>query len=175
MKFNFENLNNQTRQLMIEEIKSDIDNGRLYFSKRFNDTGHQIYPQLLIDSVNKGDEQTLAAALKSNNCFASKEDRKTKNEITQVNVPENANHVLAESEFNRFYIRAIAMTAIQSGRSLQVYRARHSDKPRAESEMIIGKNVDASKLLSDLRNNVGVDTALGLPLGPNSGLTVKLT
>lgn len=82
---------------------------------------------------------------------------------------------MADSEFNRFYIRGLALRAINSGETLTIYRARHSDNPRQESEAMIGKRIEAHKLLMDLRNNIGTDTAFGLPPGPNSGLSVKLT
>lgn len=175
MKFNFENLDEQTRELMASEIKSDIERDRLYFSKRFNGNGHRIYVELLLDAVNGGDEETLATSLKSNNCFADKEARNGKNGITYAKVPETANQTLADSEFNRFYIRGLALRAISSGQSLTIYRARQSDNPRQESEAMIGKQIDAHKLLTDLQDNIGTDTALGLPPGPNSGLSVKLT
>ena len=102
MKFNFENLDEETRELMASEIKTDIDNERLYFSKRFNENGLRMYAELLLDAVSRGDEETLATSLKSNNCFEVKEARNGKNGITYVKVPETANQTLADSEFNRF-------------------------------------------------------------------------
>ena len=174
MKFNFENLDQKTRDLMISEIKIDIDNNQLYISKRFNENGNRLYVDILLDSVRNGDEETLATALKVKNCFAEKETRNGKNGITYAKVPETANQTLADSEFNRFYMRGLSQRAIRTGQSLTIYRARHSDNPRAESEAMVGKTIDAQKLLRDLRKNIGTDTALGLPPGPNSGLSVKL-
>jgi len=174
MKFNFNNLDEQTREFMISEIKSDIDNERLYLSKRFNEKGIELYPNLLIDAVSSGDEETLAIALNDNDCFLDKEPRNGKNGITYAKVPVTASITLAESEFNRFYIRGLALKSQENKQRLRVYRARFSDNPRAESEMIIGNEVDADILLNDLRSNIGVDTALGLPSGPNSGLSVEL-
>ena len=46
--------------------------------------------------------------------------------------------------------------------------------PRPESEAKIGKTIAPQSLLDDLRKNIGVEPALGLPPGPNSGLSVKL-
>ena len=43
MKFNFENLDQKTRDLMISEIKIDIDNNQHYISKRFNEKGNRLY------------------------------------------------------------------------------------------------------------------------------------
>ncbi len=174
MKFNFVNFDDQTRKLMLDEVDYDINNHQLYFSKRFNDNGIRYYPDLLKKSITNGDEQSLAIALKANDCFKEQEERRTKSGVTMAKVPETANQTLAESEFNRFYIRALCIRAINSGQLLKIYRARHSDNPRSESELMIGKTIDAEKLLTDLRTNIGVDTALGLPPGPNSGLTVKI-
>ncbi len=174
MKFNFTNLDEQTRKLMLDEINLDINNNQLYFSKRFNATGIQLYADILQKSVTSGDEEHLAISLKQNGCFKDKEERRTKSGVTLVKVPETAHQTLAESEFNRFYIRALCLRAITNGQQLIIYRARHSDNPRIESEMMINKTIDPNKLLADLRQNIGVDTALGLPPGPNSGLTVKL-
>jgi hypothetical protein len=39
---------------------------------------------------------------------------------------------------------------------------------------MIGRRLNAQALLGDLRKHVGVDTALGLPPGPNSGLSGRL-
>jgi hypothetical protein len=174
MKFNFENLDNQTRELMSNEIKADVSAGRLYPSKRFNDKGVHLYPDLLQQSVIKGDEETLASALRANNCFKAEEERQTKKGVIMAKVPDNASQLVAEGEFNRFYIRALCLRATSNKQQLEIYRARHSDNPRVESEMLIGQSVDPEALLADLRKNVGVDTALGLPPGPNSGLSVKL-
>lgn len=175
MKFNFENLDQQTRDSMLAEIQFDIDNEKLYYSNRLSENGKKLYPQLLVDSVTNGNEETLALALKNNNCFVDKESRNGKNGITYAKVPETANQTLAEGEFNRFYIRGIAMRAINSGQTLTVYRAKYSENPRQESEIMIGQKVDATKLLEDLRTTNFVDRALGLPPGPNSGLSVKLS
>ena len=174
MKFDFKNLDEETRKLMLNEVNRDIANKQLYLSKRFNGTGEKLYPQILSKAFTSGDEQSFAADLKGNNCFKTHEDRKTKTGVTQAKIPETAHTTLAESEFNRFYIRALCLRAMEAKQQLTVYRARQSDNPRPESEMMIGSNVDPSRLLNDLRSSIGVDTALGLPPGPNSGLTVRL-
>ncbi|MCL7988752.1 hypothetical protein M8998_12455 [Sphingobacterium sp. lm-10] len=136
--------------------------------------GTEVYAQLLLDAASSGNEQSLATALKENNCFAEKEPRNGKNGVNYVKIPHTANQTLAESEFNRFYIRGLALKAIETQQALTIYRAKHAENPRSESEIMVGKQVNAEKLLNDLRNNIGVDTILGLPPGPNSGLSVRL-
>jgi hypothetical protein len=49
-----------------------------------------------------------------------------------------------------------------------------AEHARAESEQKIGQRIAAEALLRDLRAHPGLDTALGLPPGPNSGLSVHL-
>ncbi len=174
MNFNFQNLDRSTRQLMSDEIKYDIDREQLYFSRRFNETGYSCYIDILQNAVANGDEETFGISLKERGCFKTHEERKTKSGITLVKIPETANITFAESEFNRFYIRALCLKAIETGQQLLIYRARYSENPRVESEMLVNQTINPQKLLTDLRNNIGIDTALGLPPGPNSGLTVKL-
>jgi hypothetical protein len=90
-------------------------------------------------------------------------------------VPATAPETLAEGEFNRFYIRGLCVRALAEGiTELVIYRAKQVENPRSESTAKIGLKISAQALLTDLRANPGVDTALGLPPGPNSGLSVKL-
>jgi hypothetical protein len=170
MSFDFQNLNEETRKKMLEEVKYDISNNNLYYSKRFSQKGINDYPDLLIKHVQNGNEISLAHELNQNGRFNPTEQ--TVKGIKKV--PVNAHETLAEGEFNRFYVRALCLNAIESGKKLEVYRAKEVSHSRSDSQNKIGELVTPEQLLSDLRTNIGVDTALGLPSGPNSGLTVKL-
>ena len=173
MAFNFKHLTEEVRMIMIEEVNLDFNNGNLYISNRLSHYGKQIYPQLLLKSIKNGNEEDLAKSLEV--YLNSHEQRKNpKGGYTLVKVSSTAAYTLAEGEFNRFYIRALCRVALSSGKRLKVYRAQVSINPRRESEMKIGKFIDARVLLEDLRSNSGVETALGLPPGPNSGLSVEL-
>lgn len=87
----------------------------------------------------------------------------------------NAHEMLAEGEFNRFYMRSVCRAALSNGQdTVEVYRAKEVRDPRPGSAAKVGTRVSATELLRDLRKNVGIDTFLGLPSGPNSGLSVKL-
>lgn len=176
MPLNLASLDEKTRSLMVEEIERDVAAGRLYMSPRLSEAGHAQYPELLKQSARSHDEAWLAIELSTGARMNSQEQRRTpKGGTTLVKVPVTAPDTLAEGEFNRFYIRAVCLRAQQENTpEVVVYRARYSDNPRSESERKIGTQVSAQALLSDLRSNPGVDTALGLPPGPNSGLSVKL-
>ena len=89
---------------------------------------------------------------------------------------ENAAEVLAESEFNRYYIRGLARRAIEDDiPELVVYRAKSARNPRPESEARVEMALSPKELLDDLRAHPGDELpALGIPSGPNSGLSVRL-
>ncbi len=173
MAFDFKNLTEDVRRYMEEEVKLDISNALLYYSKYLSPNGKVVYPDLLINSIRRGNEATLAVSLAG--CFNSYyEKNKPSGGTTMAKVPYTANISLAEGEFNRFYIRALCRKALATKKKLRIYRARYSENPRPESEEKIGQFIDATKLLNDLRSNPGTDTALGLPPGPNSGLSVEI-
>ncbi|KGO87737.1 hypothetical protein Q765_04390 [Flavobacterium rivuli WB 3.3-2 = DSM 21788] len=172
MKFNFRELDAEIRQLMQIEFDFDVTSELLYNSKRFSAYGIEKYPDFFKQSITNGDEETLATAL-TIECFNEYEDRNSKNGVISVKVPVTANVTFAEGEFNRFYIRAICRKAIANNEFVTAYRARNSEKPRTGSEELLGKLINPTDVLNDLRKNIGIDTALGLPNGPNSGLSIE--
>lgn len=160
------------RELMLSEIEQDMKDNNLYLSPRL--LNKELYADLLRKSAISGNDSTLADDLLRNKCIKSMEARRTKSGTTMVNVPRDAHLTLAEGEFNRFYIRGLCNKAIKDGDILEVYRAKSVSNPRPQSQALIGKNVNPEKLLADLRKNIGVEPALGLPAGPNSGISVKI-
>ena len=90
---------------------------------------------------------------------------------------EQAAQQLAEGEFNRYYLRGLCLRAkVEERDTLIVYRGKEVQHPRPESEQKIGTGVAVDTLLQNLRTNdfVTIETTLGVPGGPNSGLTAKL-
>lgn len=164
------------RQAMLDEVALDIGSGNLYVSDRLSQQGAATYPALLQEAVKTGTDQTFAAALATGGMFNETFQRKKpKGGYTQVRMPVNAAEMLAEGEFNRFYIRGVCRWATEAGiERVFAYRAKEVVNPRAESEALIGTSVRADLLLNDLRTHQGIDTALGLPAGPNSGISVHL-
>jgi hypothetical protein len=176
MALNLTNLDAKTRALMVKEIDQDITATRLYMSPRLNELGHTQYPALLKEAAQNHDDTWFAGQIRAKGLLKIKESRRTPSGgTTTAKVPVTAPDTLAEGEFNRFYCRAVCLRAIDEGKhSVRVYRAKHVDNPRPESEAKIGTMVDAKKLLEDLRTSQGVEPALSIPPGPNSGLTVQL-
>ncbi len=176
MVMNLVNLDDNTRKYMLEEFESDVSDGKLYYGKFLTDDGKRKYVTFLQEAIKDGDDISLAKNLSAPGMMVSKyEKRKPKGGFTLADVPVTAPETLAEGEFNRFYCRGVCRRAIAEGlEEVEVYRAKAVRDPRPKSQALVGSKLKADHLLHDLRTNVGVDLALGVPAGPNSGLSVCL-
>lgn len=176
MGLHYENLDETTRHFMVEEIERDAQSGNLYLSPWLTTLGMRDWPTLLREAAASGSDVTLAAALRAGNYIEqTAQRRKPKGGYTTYTVPHTAADTMAEGEFNRFYVRGLCRRAIDAGiSSLIIYRAKAVMNPRPGSEEKIGTTVDPNLILKDLRESPGVEPALGLPPGPNSGLSAKL-
>jgi hypothetical protein len=95
--------------------------------------------------------------------------------IATARLPEGAARMLAEGDFNQYYMRAVARRALAEGRpDVEVYRARLSLEPRAESSELEGAHIPAAQLLTELRAPASESSAAPRLGRPNSGLSVRL-
>ena len=176
MSLNLVDLNtSNVRSLMLQEFDADVKGGTVYRSPRLKPTAHQIYFVLMRYAIDAGDSATLARSIQVGAYLQSTyQRRKPKGGYSTVKMPSNAHTTLAEGEFNRFYLRGLCLEAIQQRNMIEVYRAKAVRQPRSASQALIGTQFNPTQLLTDLRTHIGVDTALGLPSGPNSGLSGKM-
>jgi DNA repair photolyase len=176
MSLNLYNLDERTRELMQEEMAYDVAQNRLHISPYLSGQGVHDYPNLLQEAMEDGDDSTLAEQLRQQRRIARTADRKQpQGGYNIVTIPHNAADMIAENEFNRYYIRALCRRAIEDGISqLIVYRAKTVESPRSRSEALVETAVDPATLLEDLRQHTGEEPELGIPGGPNSGLSVHL-
>src|SRR5690349_17329334 len=125
MTFYFENLDAETRKWMLAELDEDLAQNRLHISPYLSGQGVHDYPKLLREALERGNEDSLAEALRQQRRIERSADRKKPSGgYAIVTVPENAAQVLAESEFNRYYIRGVARRAVEAGiPEVVVYRA----------------------------------------------------
>ncbi|SEA14191.1 hypothetical protein SAMN05192529_10912 [Arachidicoccus rhizosphaerae] len=168
-KFNFFNLGKNVRSVMLSEINDDIKAGRIFISERLNDAGKEKYAAFLIEAVTNSDEEAFEALLDLATYFHPTTLRQGK----PIKMPSNASTILCQSEFNRYYIRAVCVHALANNiNEVEIYRARVSSWARPESEAKIGKKISAQNLLDDLRSSIG--TAPTLLPEVNSGLSVRI-
>ena len=176
MALRYENLDESTRSFMLGEVDLDLSHGKLYVSPRLNELGEHNYVSLLKEAIEHHDDAWLAQQLRSQGQLKEHEQRKKQSGgFTTAKVPRTAPDTLSEGEFNRFYIRGLCVRVLEEDMNyVEVYRGKPVSQPRPESEAKLGTRLQAEALLEDLRTSIGVDTALGLPSGPNSGLTVRM-
>jgi len=166
--FVFMNLTDEVRKCMLLEMEEDIKGNKLFLSERLNISGKEKYPDFLKDAIKMGNEQTLQNALESDVYFNPTELRQNK----PVKTPSNAAILLSQSEFNRYYIRGVCLKALKDNTEmLDIYRARESSWKRPESEIMIGKRINAKDLLEDLRDSIGIEPKMFPDI--NSGLSVR--
>jgi hypothetical protein len=177
MGLRYDSLDHRTREFMAREFAMDVRDKRLYLSPRLTSRGVSDWPQLLQEALQTHDDLWLASELRARQLLNSTEQRrKQKGGVTAVQVPVTAADTLAEGEFNRFYARGVCARATEDGvAAVEVYRGKTVENPRATSEALIGRHMSAQALLQDLRVSQGVEPALHVPPGPNSGLTIRLT
>jgi len=134
--------------------------------------GLRQFPDFLKEAIDFGNDISFSNALRPHFKgfeFYIKKGRKNKRKI-----PSDAHLVLGQGQFNIYYMRAICQIALsQEIKEVEIYRAKQSKEPRRSSQVQIGSKLDASRLLSELRNTSEFGTKefeIGLP---NSGLSVK--
>lgn len=174
MGLDYRSLDSATRAAMAAEVERDAAAGYMYISPRLTEHGAREWPDLLLAAVETGTDDWLARELSIRGLLKTHEESHRNGKPYSKAVPVTAPSTLAEGEFNRFYLRGIASRGLADNRDIEIYRGRASTIPRPESQALVGQRLAAGALLDDLRAHVGVDSALGLPPGPNSGLTGRL-
>jgi len=172
----FPDLDDRTRQFMLEELDRDIAEQSLYLSPHLTGPGRTEYERALRAAILDGGEETLADALRAPGHMEMAAGWKPKGGPLANGLPSTAPDTLAEAEFHRFYARGLCRRAIADGvYTLVIYRARPAAPARTNAEAMVGVRIDARSLLDDLRSAPGQTPPRMLPASPNSGLSVRLS
>jgi len=174
MPLQYENLDPTTRRYAIAELDQDFASGEFHASERLRPTAIGEYRHLLHEAVRYYDDLWLEE--RASDLLIDFEPRRTRSGgQTTAKVPAMAARMLAEHDFNRYYMRGVCARAIAEGRQVvEVYRARLSLAPRTESSALEGQRLPALEVLERLRGQISDDNP-AMPLGrSNSGLSVRL-
>jgi hypothetical protein len=174
MPLQYENLDPTTRRYALAELEQDVANGAFHASERLRPEAVGQYQHMLSEALRYYDDRWLeehAADL-----IIETESRRTRSGgTTTARVPHMAARLLAEGDFNRYYMRGVALRAIDEGRHIvEVYRARLSLEPRPESSQIEGRRVPAAEVLEHLRGPLSADLNVATLGRTNSGLSIRL-
>ncbi len=174
MPLQYENLDPITRRHALAELDQDLQSGAFHASERLRPTAIAEYQRLLRDAVRYYDDRWLEEH--APDLLVDFEYRRTRSggQMT-AKLPDMAARMLAEGVFNRYYMRGIALRAIEEGREVvEVYRARLSLEPRTESAALEGRRLTARDVLNYLRGQSSEDLTVASLGRPNSGLSVRL-
>ena len=167
----YENLDDETRRLMILEIERDLEDDTIYISSHLQEGAKGSWTELMKQAASQNDDDWLTGRIERSGILKTHTFRNSaKSGLIQVKVPHIAAMTNGEGQFNQFYIRALCIRADAEGFDLEVYRAKDVANPRDDAYPI-GSKVDPLQLLEDLRGNKGVGSTIAQP---NSGRSVRL-
>lgn len=176
--FNFEELDEVTRQYMLKEFQAEEKSGNPYRSSRLSPAGLLAFPKAMTEAILRGDEEILAQAL-SNPEYWNSTEPYTRSGVTRqrkIN-PKKAAEFLARTEFNTWYVRGLARKLLDEGEELcQVYRAAPAWQPRAECLQHDGQVYRLQEIYDGHRAQYwphSDPTALSIPVGTNCHHSVR--
>jgi hypothetical protein len=174
MPLHYENLDPTTRRHAFAELEQDIANGVFHASERLRPTAFADYQRFLRDAIRYYDDLWLEDRV--DDLLIDFEPRRTRSGgTTTARVPEMAGRLLAEHDFNNYYMRGVALRAVEEGREVvEVYRARLSLEPRRASAELEGRRLAAPEVLQMLRSQPGDEVSTPILGRYNSGLSVRL-
>jgi hypothetical protein len=174
MPLQYESLDPITRRYALAEFDADLGSDKFHISERLRPTAIEEYKRYFRDAIRYYDDRWLEEH--ASDLLVDFEHRRTRSGgQTTAKIPEMATRMMSEGDFNRYYMRGVALRAIEEGREIvEVYRARLSVEPRKESAELEGHRLPANEVLRYLRGEPSENpdvTALGRT---NSGLSVRL-
>lgn len=174
MPLHYADLDPTTRRYMLAELDRDIADDTMVIHDRLQPGQIADYIALLRDALRYYDDRWLEEHIE--NRLVGFEMRRTPSGgETTARVPKNAARLLAEGDFNRYYMRGVSARAVDEGRQVvEVYRARLSEEPRLESMKLEGERIPADQALSELRSMVRGGTWDTRFARPGSGISLRL-
>ena len=166
----FPDLEEQTRLNMISELEFDIRTGLFYEPLSMTTSGIISYKRLLKECFEKGTPETLLQKLTSS--FFREKDRNGRK------IHSNIRETIAFYDFNRYYVRALLLRALNEDKKLCVYRAKQVMNERKESRLAVNKvyfdKRQIGQMLELFRDYRRLFSSQHELLQPNSGLSLRL-
>ena len=101
MSLYLENLDPRTRRLMLEELDYDIAHNQLHISPLLSGQGQRDYPNLLRETIQGGDDVTLAQALRAHRRITrTLPRRKPDGGFSLASSPQNAAQIVVAGQID---------------------------------------------------------------------------
>ncbi len=172
MQYYFPDLDSTTRMLMKKEVDVDIISNLVFYPKSLPEVNKSEYVRLLTKTIESGSVDSFHFGLiPLLSMKVDKNSRKT---------PKNIAEMVAFSEFNRYYVRALVLRALCENKVLAVYRAKEVMNERDDSKYLLQKRYFGADtlrrmidILSDFHKVFNESNPIEF-LRPNSGLSIRL-
>lgn len=162
-------LDTTTRMYMKEEILSDRMHKLVYLDHWLNIKGRKEFAALLTQAAQQYDDSWLAEKL-------AQEDRlhsRSWSQKGQIFLTKEISIQMAETAFNRYYIRALCYRALLENQEVVFpYKAKQHIDPLIEQQLQI-KPYPSKQMLKEMREYVPGTSIVGIPGGPGSGISIQ--
>src|SRR5438046_10705296 len=117
MPLQYENLDPATRRYALAEFESDLTNGTFHISERLRPESVAEYQRLLQEALRYYDDRWLEEH--TSDLLVESESRRTRSGgTTTARVPQMAARMLAEGDFNRYYMPGLAVRPSEQGQQV---------------------------------------------------------
>jgi hypothetical protein len=172
MAMNYEELDEKTRLVMLQEFEDEQAGGTPYVSKGLNNNGCVAFPGLMRAAIKSGNEVSLSKAL--NDAVLWKPFTIDINTGGQTNKPRNIPEsaaMLGLGEFSTWYVRGLARKLLNEGQAkCQIYRGEAPIDGPGECSKYEGMIVETQLIYDNHRARYwplpGNPDALSVPFGP---------
>ena len=149
-----------------------------YFGKNLSAAGRAAFPELMRAAINRGNEETLGAALNRPGFWNAKEPYERNGVLRErrINVRQ-ASERLALTEFNTWYVRALGRRLMDEGEEhCQAYRAAQPQWESAECAAHENQVFAVREIYEGHRARywpVVNASAVSIPFGPSCHHTIR--
>lgn len=176
--FNFEELNEATRQAMLREFDAEQE-GTPYVSTQLSSQGVGVYAELMRNAICTGNEVSLEVDLSYDAYWRPTGSNRSRSPSRRTtNGFSYKAKRLAITEFNTWNVRGLARLLLDEGvETCEVYRADSAGEPRDECLEHEGKQFSVQEIYEGHRARYwprpGNPSALSVPTGPNCHHTIR--
>lgn len=179
MEMFFEELNTETRAYMLREFTTEQNSSNPYRSQTLTTSGLKVFPDLMIEAIRFGNEQSLTAALANPVYWSSTETYFSKGvwRERKVNFLQAAER-LGLTEFNTWYVRGFSRLLLDvSVSTCEIYRAAEPKWSPSECSEHEGKVVSVQTIYDGHRARYwpapGSTNAFSIPFAPGCHHTIR--
>ena len=177
--FDFEELNDETRAVMLQEFEAEERGGSPYRSTRLSEEGLAVFPGAMRNAIEMGNEESLEYDLLDPDFWDARETHRRAGRVRRRRINfESAARSLAITEFNTWYVRGLSRRLIGEGLlECEIYRAADAREPYGECPLDNGAILSLRDVYDGHRIHYwprpGDSDGLSVPAHPNCHYTIR--